>query len=143
MSHAYPLAETARGALSGASLAAGSRQEAEDLVGGAELASLETDWLTLEADELEELLEQADQGPGHGFLQHYEDGSGNKVLAVTYWKLAPIEVLDPVALDKPDPQNDHTDDLYFRHGRNKSRRKPKPVDPNQIEMFPSSPGDDS
>jgi hypothetical protein len=31
-------------------------------------------------------------------------------------------------------KSDHTDDLYFRRGRTKSKRR-KPVDPNQLDLF--------
>ena len=86
-----------------------------------------------------ERIEQAEQNPGHGFVQNYEDGSGNTVLAVTYWKLAKTpKKSKPKArpIPEPDPnQEDHTDDLYFKSGRTKKGRRKTFVDPNQMDLF--------
>ena len=91
------------------------------------------------AKDLAKMLEQADQNPGHGFVQHYEDGKGNTVLAVTYWKLAktpkkPKPKPRPVAAPDPNAE-DHTDDLYFKSGRTKKSRRRRHVDPNQMDLF--------
>lgn len=135
MSHAFPIAKTARAALSKAEHAARSRGEAETMVEGVTIKALETEWLTPAAKDLPGLLKSADAGPGNGFLQHYEDAKGNTVLAVTYWKITARKAVKPAPKPKK-PTDDHTDDLYFKHPG--SKRKPKPVDPNQLDMFASS-----
>ncbi len=136
MSHAYPLGKTARDALKGAQEAARTRYEAEDLAGDVAIASLETEWLTPSEQDLPKILEQAEANPGHGFVQHYEDGAGKTVLAVTYWKLAKAK--KPPAKPKAEPKpsdEDHTDDLYFKSGRTKKSRRKRHVDPNQMDLF--------
>ncbi len=137
MSHAYPLGKTARDALKNAKDAARTRYEAEDLADGVAIDALETEWLTPSAKDLPKILEQAEANPGHGFVQNYEDGSGNTVLAVTYWKLAKAT---KKAKPKPEPapkatEEDHTDDLYFKSGRTKKSRRKTFVDPNQMDLF--------
>ena len=144
MSHTYPLARTARDAITTASDAARSRADAVAKAGSDTLVGLETEWLTLDADEADTLLDQAAAGPGHGFLQRYEDASGNLVLAVTYWKTTRATVIDPLPVqpavtDTAADEEDETDDLYFRNERAKRRRKPQPVDPNQLDMFANAP----
>ena len=139
MSHAYPLGKTARDALKNAREAARTRYEAEDLADGVVIKALETEWLTPKAKELAKFLELAEANPGHGFVQHYEDGSGNPVLAVTYWKLGKAAA-KPKPKPKPAPApdaeaDDHTDDLYFRSGRTKKSRRKRFVDPNQMDLF--------
>ncbi len=139
MSHAYPLGKTARDALKSAKAAARTRYEAEDLADGVAIAALETEWLTPSAKDLPKFLEQVETNPGQGFVQHYEDGSGNPVLAVTYWKLAKA-AKKPKAKPKPAPPPeaetaDHTDDLYFKSGRTKKSRRKQAVDPNQLDLF--------
>ncbi len=142
MSLAYPIARTARAALSGANQAARTRREAEDLSDG-HIAALETEWLTPAAKDLTKWLKQAEQGPGSGFLQHYENASGKTVLAVTYWKMTS----GTANADRPEtvakPAEDHTDDLYFRHNRSNRKRKPKPADPNQLALFDPPPDEKS
>lgn len=141
MSHAYPLGKTARDALKNAQDAARTRYEAEDLAEDVGIASLETEWLTPAAKELPKILAQAEASPGHGFVQNYEDGSGNTVLAVTYWKLAKApKKSKPNADPKPAP-SDHTDDLYFKSGRTKKSRRKRLIDPNQLELFGTSKDD--
>ena len=143
MSHAYPLGKTARDALKSAKAAARTRYEAEDLADGVAIAALETEWITPAAKDLPKFLEQVETNPGQGFVQHYEDGSGNPVLAVTYWKLAkaakkPKPKPNPVA----EPETgDHTDDLYFKSGRTKKSHRKQLVDPNQMDLF-GAPKDD-
>jgi len=137
MSHAYPLGKTARDALKTAKAAARTRYEAEDLADGVAIAALETEWITPTAKDLPKLLEQVEINPGQGFVQHYEDGSGNPVLAVTYWKLAKA-AKKPKPKPKPAPEaesDDHTDDLYFKSGRTKKSRRKPAVDPNQMDLF--------
>jgi len=138
MSHAYPLGKTARDALKGAQEAARTRYEAEDLAGDVAIASLETEWLTPSEKDLPKILEQAEANPGHGFVQHYEDGSGKTVLAVTYWKLAKAKTKKPAPKPKTEPKpsdEDHTDDLYFKSGRTKKGRRKRYIDPNQMDLF--------
>lgn len=141
MSHAYPISKTARLALTKAESAARTRAEAEQIAAPETIAALETEWLTIKSDELSDLLQGADDGPGHGFLQTYEDASGNRVLAVTYWKLkSKTTPKKPEPVEAPQPKDDHTDDLYFKHRKSK-RRKKVPVNPDQLNLFGSS--DDS
>ncbi|MEO1324214.1 MAG: hypothetical protein AAFV59_14530 [Pseudomonadota bacterium] len=139
MSHTYPIGKTARDALQNAEAAARTRYEAEALVDDVAIASLETEWITPAAKDLAKMLEKAEQNPGHGFVQHYEDGKGNTVLAVTYWKLAKTPKKPkpkPRAVAEPDPNaEDHTDDLYFKSGRTKKSRRRRKVDPNQLDLF--------
>jgi len=139
MSHAYPLGKTARDALKNASAAARTRYEAEDFAGDVAIAALETEWLTPAEKDLPKILEQAEASLGHGFVQHYEDGAGNTVLAVTYWKLAKAKK-NPKPKPTPEPaptseQEDHTDDLYFKSGRTKKSRRKAVIDPNQMDLF--------
>lgn len=141
MSHAYPLGKTARDALKNAQAAARTRYEAEELAEDIAIASLETEWITPAEKDLAKILEQAETNPGHGFVQNYEDGSGNTVLAVTYWKLAKTPKKPkpkPRPIQNPDPaQEDHTDDLYFKSGRTKKSRRKRFTDPNQMDLFGS------
>lgn len=145
MSHTYPLGKTARDALKNASEAARTRYEAEDLADGVSITALETEWLTPKEKDLPKLLDQADANPGHGFVQHYEDGDGNTVLAVTYWKLGKAAAKpkpQPASPAAPDPvDEDHTDDLYFRSGRTKKSRRKRAVDPNQMDLFGETKAD--
>ncbi|MEM9569981.1 MAG: hypothetical protein AAF996_00855 [Pseudomonadota bacterium] len=139
MSHAYPLGKTARDALKNAQDAARTRYEAEELAEEVAIASLETEWITPAEKDLAKILAQAEANPGHGFVQHYEDGSGNTVLAVTYWKLARTPKKPkpkPRPIKDPDPNaEDHTDDLYFKSGRTKKSKRKRFVDPNQMDLF--------
>jgi hypothetical protein len=140
MSHLYPLAENARAALVTPEPAARSQADAMRLCppGGYAVARLETEWLTLSADERADLAVPADTGVSAGFVQRYENAQGATVLAVTYWKLVSEKVPareDPAAPELiADPEPDHTDDLYFRVGRTKKRRRKKP-NPNQLDLF--------
>ncbi|MBO6689744.1 MAG: hypothetical protein K0U61_12065 [Alphaproteobacteria bacterium] len=140
MSHAYPLGKTARDALKGTMEAARTRYEAEDLAGDVAIDALETEWITPSEKDLPKIMEQAADNPGHGFVQHYEDGSGKTVLAVTYWKLAKVKKKKPAPKPKPAPaphadQEDHTDDLYFKSGRTKKSSRKRFIDPNQMDLF--------
>lgn len=140
MSHAYPIAKTARAALTKAEMAARSRAEAETIAAPETVAALETEWLVIQPEEISDLLEKAEKGPGQGFLQTYEDASGNHVLAVTYWKLKSKATKKPKPVDTPPKEEDHTDDLYFRH-RSSKRRKKTAVNPNQLNLFGSAKDD--
>jgi len=143
MSHAYPLAKSAHAALARAETAARTRHEAVEAANGTAVASLETEWLTPAAKDLESLLEQAENGPGEGFLQRYEDADGHVVLAVTYWKLASGKPKTVKPSEPAKPRPDHTDDLYFRRASSKKKRKTKPPDPNQLSLFETAPEDET
>lgn len=116
-------------------MAARTRAEAESLAGGQMIIALQTDWITVPAETQERILKEAESGPGHGFIQTYENLEGSPVLAVTYWKIEPAQ--EPVMTHReagaqPDLE-DETDDLYFKQ-RPSSRRKKGP-DPNQLDLF--------
>ncbi|MEO1476394.1 MAG: hypothetical protein AAFS13_08420 [Pseudomonadota bacterium] len=138
MSHTYPLASSAVAALESPDLAARTRYEAERLAGeDVRVVSLETEWLTLDVEGVRELMERAEVGVGEGFVQRYENADGTPVLAVTYWRLVPqlkgIGTKKTKAKPKP-PKGDHTDDLYFKTGRTKTRRR-RGVHPQQLDLF--------
>jgi len=141
MSHLYPLALDARAALTVPEPAARSKADAVRLytLAGHSIKRLETEWLTLSVEESASLEAQADAGVSAGFVQRYENAQGDTVLAVTYWKLVsnmapePDPPVEPEAKAEPEP--DHTDDLYFRVGRTKKRRRRKKPDPNQLDLF--------
>lgn len=150
MSHLYPLASTAKDAFENAKFAARTRYEAEALVKEFEILKLETEWITPEGDDIHAIIDAAEDGPGHGFVQRYEDEKGAPVLAVTYWKIGgkkiPAKAKPKAPPPLSEPVEDHTDDLYFREGRTKPARKrgrKKFVDPRQIDMFPPAPDDGS
>lgn len=151
MSHSFPLAETAEAALGSPEPAARTRADAvrlaSELDAATRVSGLETEWLNLSANASETDISRADEGVSLGFVQRYEDASGALVLAVTYWKLTTDQqavAVEPEVTAHPDPvEDDHTDDLYFRAGRTKPRRrKSKPVDPNQMDLFGTSESDE-
>ena len=137
MSHLYPLAFTAREALAGADHSARSKTDANRLctLSDHHIGGLETEWLTLADAEAAELEAQADAGVSAGFVQRYEDAKGATVLAITYWKITPDNAPTPAPEPETVPEADHTDDLYFRAGRTKKRRKARKIDPNQMDLF--------
>ena len=103
---------------------------------------LETEWVTPETENVLDVIDAANSGPGLGFVQRYEDESGAPVLAVTYWKLgAQTKKTAPkpkITEQAESDEEDHTDDLYFRAGRTKPSRKrgrKKYTDPRQMDMF--------
>ncbi|MGB3626035.1 MAG: hypothetical protein WA989_09405 [Henriciella sp.] len=153
MSLAYPLAKTAEDALKGGDLAARTRYQAEELAGDTPILALETEWLKPPSTDVPALIRQAEAGEAKGFIQIYEDADAKPVLAVTYWKLGKTPAKKKAAA-KPEPEPkpktskpkakqkpeelDHTDDLYFRHGRTRpSRKRKKHVDPRQMDLFVS------
>ena len=150
MSHLYPLAETAAEALSSPEPAARTRADAEHLAGSTEVLRLETEWLTPGEDQAAETAGEAAAVFGRGFVQTYEDEAGAPVYAVTYWKLAgPIAAESPAELAEPaktpktkasasptnTPGEDDTDDLYFKGGRTRRRKRKRYVDPRQLDLF--------
>ncbi len=146
MSLAYPLAATAEDALKGINMAARTRYEAEEVAGDTPVLSLETEWLKPPGADLAALMKQAESGEAKGFIQTYEDADGKPVLAVTYWKLgkAPAKTKAKAKAPAPEkpkvpakkkPAEDHTDDLYFRHGRTRKARRKTHTDPRQMDLF--------
>ncbi len=144
MSHLYPLATNAKDAFENATFAARTRYEAEALAEDFEILKLETEWIPADGDDIIAIIESAEAGPGHGFVQQYEDEAGAPVIAVTYWKMgekkSPAEIRKKPTVKAKPAEDDHTDDLYFRQGRTKPARKrgrKKFIDPRQLDMFPS------
>ena len=140
MSLAYPIARSLDEATRPGVKTARTLREAAASSPGARVEGLETSWLHLTEEEAAALVAaQGLEGPA-GYLQRYEDTSGHVVVAVTWWKLADPNA--PKAAPPPPPaappeapaSADHTDDLYFRRGRTKPRRK-RPIDPTQLDLF--------
>lgn len=143
MSHFYPLATSVEDALTAGHPVARTRAEAERLGDGQVIHSLETEWLNVSEADLPEMLAKAEATEGIGFVQRYEDASGAPVLAITYWHLGAKvpakkskKLAKPVEPEAAPPEEDHTDDLYFRSGRTKRRRGRKSkIDSNQMDLF--------
>lgn len=144
MSLAYPIARTLEEATRPGVKTARTQREAVTLSPGATVEGLETSWLHLTEDEAAALVSaQGMEGPA-GYLQRYEDTSGHVVVAVTWWKLADLKAAKtamaaPPVLPPVPAASDHTDDLYFRRGRTKPKRK-RPADPNQLDLFDTGSG---
>ncbi len=139
MSLAYPIAESLEAAAKPGAKFARSRREAAELSPGFAVEGLETGWLHLTEEDAAALFSaQSADGPA-GHLQRYEDTSGHVVVAISWWKISvPGKKRKAVKETAPEPARssgtDHTDDLYFRRGRTKSKRA-KPADPNQLDLF--------
>ena len=149
MSHAYPIAPDARAALSASETAARTRYEAEAAAQDGHIDSLATEWLTPSASEISAWLARAEESPGRGFVQQYENADGNPVFAVTYWKLvratgteAKALPPEPLNVDTADPEPDDTDDLYFKTKKKRSRRK-RHVDTSQLDLFAAPKSEES
>jgi len=142
MSLSYPVARSLEDALKPDVPTARSRREAITFARGLALEGLETSWLHLPDAEADALFKALGADGPAGHLQRYEDTLGHSVVAVSWWKMVapgaatPPEkrAFEPAPLAPPPAEDDHTDDLYFRSGRTKTRRK-KPVDPNQLDLF--------
>ena len=135
MSLAYPIAQSLEEATRPGVRFARSAREAATLSPGYRVEGLETSWLHLtESDARRLVAAQGAEGPA-GHLQQYEDTSGHVVVAVSWWKItaAAAPAKTPQPAPPPASSADHTDDLYFRRGRTRIRRKP--VDPNQLDLF--------
>lgn len=141
MSLAYPIARSLQEAIAPGVRTARSQSEAASLSPGYRVEGLETGWLHLADDQAQALLgAQGADGPA-GHLQRYEDTSGHTVIAVSWWLIAepgsppkPKPAPPPPEPEPPATGSDHTDDLYFRRGRTKTRRR-KASDPNQLDLF--------
>lgn len=138
MSLAYPIARSLEEATQPGARFARTQTEAARLSPGVRISGLETSWLHLpEAEALALLNSQGIDGPA-GHIQRYEDTSGHVVVAVSWWKILDQKAPEPaLPADTPKPGGDHTDDLYFRRGRTKTRRRP--TDPNQLDLFRDVP----
>lgn len=148
MSHAYPIAPDALTALNEAELAARTRYEAEEAAPDSHIDSLATEWLTPSPAEIEAWLQRVQEGPGHGFVQQYEDAAGQPVFAITYWKMVQAKGTEakalppePITSGVEDAEADDTDDLYFK--QKKKRGRQKPVDKNQLDLFAAPKADDA
>lgn len=132
----FPIAPSPREALD-AEGGARTVAEARELVKGQ--VALVTDWLRPLPSEREALQGKADAGVARGFVQIYEDAKGNPVFAVSYWKPGAMPATPVVpartAPSPAQPEEDHTDDLYFAKAGAKGKRKRKAGDPNQMDLF--------
>ncbi len=137
MSHLYPLAVSAADALVSPEPAARTRYEAETLAGDVSIGGLETEWISPDDDQPETYTAAADAGVSAGFVQRYEDASGAPVYAVTYWKLekAKKKKATKPAKKPASKAEDDTDELYFRSGRTKARKRKRKADPRQLDLF--------
>jgi hypothetical protein len=146
MGHLYPIARTIADALKPDAPAARTRAEAEKKISGEQIAELATHWLTLSPAEID-AARAAVFVNASGHLQLYEDLNGAPVLALTWWRIATESAPAPAKRGKaparskalpsppadPPPTEDHTDDLYFRRGRTRSRKPGS--DPRQLSLF--------
>lgn len=141
MSLAYPVARSLEEAIAPGVRFARTAREAAAVSPGETVEGLETSWMHLPEEQARQLIAaQGAEGPA-GHLQYYEDTSGHLVIAVNWWRLVPEGTKaakppggTPAGTPLPGSTADHTDDLYFRRGRTKSRRR-KPADPNQLDLF--------
>jgi hypothetical protein len=134
----YPIANDAREALEGARFAR-TREEAR-LEAGSDV-ELVSQWLRPEPAEREACLARAQAELSRGFVQFYEGMTGEAVIALTFWRPKGAEdaALATGGESAPPPiAEDHTDDLYFAKPATKARRRKRPVDLNQMDLFESS-----
>ena len=131
----YPIAKTARAALTEPLGEARTKADAREIA-GVEVV-LETEWLRPDPEEADELSGSVQLAISHGAAQVYESDDGQPVIAVSYWQPVVAIEAEPEPDPEPSPEpvgEDHADDLYFRHGRTK-KKKPERVDPNQLDLF--------
>jgi hypothetical protein len=138
----FPIAQTARTALD-TETGARTITEARELAGAP--VTLVSEWLRPQPAEKDEIQGKAESGVARGFVQLYEDAKGRPVIAVTFWKPQPAG--KPAKAAKPKPkkkEEDHTDDLYFAKPSSRTKKRKKPVDPNQFDLFagPDQKGDE-
>jgi hypothetical protein len=131
---AYPVAASGMDALT-SPLGLERTRAAAGRVAGRKVV-LSTEWLRPGPERAAELESAIQMAISTGAAQIYESEKGRPVIALNYWRPMTDEELAPQpAPAKPDKaRDDHADDLYFRRGRTKKTR-PKPVDPNQMDMF--------
>lgn len=144
MSLTYPIATSALEALTEPLGTARTQTAARRLADRP--VSFETEWLKPEPEQAGELAGAVERAVASGAAQIYEGEAGRPVIALNYWQIqnesttAPVEPPPQPTQTPAQPEEkpaDHADDLYFRHGRTK-KRKPKPVDPNQMDLFGGS-----
>ena len=142
MSLSYPIANTAMDALTSPLGHERTQSAAKRHVGGP--VTFETEWLRLGPERLEEIQSSVQTAVAMGAAQIYETEKGRPVIALNYWRvLTDVEkVFDrPAEIDPARKKEDHTDNLYFRRGRTKPRKKS--VDPNQLDLFPKPESEDT
>ncbi|MAT33732.1 MAG: hypothetical protein CMK06_01080 [Ponticaulis sp.] len=128
----YPIAASAMDALT-APLGHERTQAAARRVAGGDVR-FETEWMRPGPERAEELQSSIQAALSIGAAQIYESEKGRPVIALKFWRvLSEAEVILSQPVETP-KKEEHTDDLYFRRGRTKARKKP--VDPNQLDLFP-------
>lgn len=135
MTLSYPIARNALEALSDP--VGHERTEAAALRSAGVEVKFDTEWLRPTEDQADELAGAVQSGVMSGAIQLYEGEKGQPVLAVSYWRVVSEaeKILDQPDLSKtPGKKEDHADDLYFRHGRTRKKKKDV-VDPNQMDLF--------
>lgn len=134
----FPIAATARQALDAED---GARTLAEARMCAGAPVALVLEWLRPEADERAAVQARAEACLARGFVQIYEDTRGQPVIAVSFWKPEPGEGRRPPvpAATPAAPAEDHTDDLYFVKQKARGRRRQRPADPDQLDLFVSPP----
>lgn len=131
MSLTYPIAETATEALTQPHGHARTKAAAQDLAG--QPVVFHTEWLRPGPERAEEWQASVQAAMNTGSVQIYESEKGRPVIAISFWRMVDESEIAPPP-PKPKPQEDHADDLYFRSGRTR-KKKPKPIDPNQLDLF--------
>lgn len=138
MSLTYPIASTAMDALLNPVGSERTLTAAKATAGRAVV--FETEWLRPGPEREEELAGAVQTAITSGAVQVYESEKGRPIIALKFWRILSDEELKPKPAPKPDTEaeaaekkKDHTDDLYFRRGRTKPRKKI--IDPNQMDLF--------
>lgn len=142
MSLTYPIAASAIQALTEPLGHERTQAAARRVAGGS--VTFETEWIRPGPEREEELQYSLQREMGHGAAQIYESEKGRPIIALNYWRVLTEaeQVFDgPMRPDPERKRKDHTDDLYFRSGRTKPKKKI--VDPNQLDLFPSEPAPNS
>ncbi|MAK60021.1 MAG: hypothetical protein CMK09_03485 [Ponticaulis sp.] len=138
MTLAYPIANSAMQALT--EPLGHERTQAAARKAAAGPVTFETEWLRPGPERQEDLQPYVQSAVAMGAAQIYETEKGRPVIALNYWRVMTEaeQVFDqPVATDPARKREDHTDNLYFRRGRTKPKKKP--VDPNQLDLFGADP----
>jgi hypothetical protein len=90
MTLAYPIAHTAQEALYADCPQVGHAEAAARRAGGP--VSLALEWVRPTAEEAEAAEEAVRNGLAAGYAQGYQDARGAPVIAVTYWRIEPVEL---------------------------------------------------